>query len=171
MEQTHIEVLDEKNLSDLIEKEPSDGDEEVVSPQIVDIQRVPSGDVRGIVHCVQARGSTVKSTRLIRADDFGYLDEPGGFCGTTQVSSHLKEMRMNSLSIRAPHPKEIRLATAGEKCKSYESHHRDQRSNSRSRKAIASSRRTSSGTERYSTRSDHRDPRFVHPGKGVTPAC
>ena len=30
---------------------------------------------------------------------------------------------------------------------------------------------TSSRTERYSTRSDHRDPRSVRLGKGATPAC
>ena len=71
--QTHVEILNENDLSDLVEQEPSDENDEVSPPQIVDIQRVSGGDVRSPVHRVQTRGSAVKSARLVGADDFGVL--------------------------------------------------------------------------------------------------
>ena len=72
---THVKILDENDLSDLVEQEPSDENNEVPPPQIVDIQRVSSGDISGPVHSVQTRGSTVQSTCLVGTDDFGVLGQ------------------------------------------------------------------------------------------------
>ena len=41
MKRAHVEILDEDDLSDLVEQEPSDKNDEVSPPQIVDVQRVP----------------------------------------------------------------------------------------------------------------------------------
>ena len=72
-ERTYVEIFNENDLSNLVEQEPPDKDDEVSPPQIVDIQRVSSGDISGPVHSVQTRGSTVQSTCLVGTDDFGIL--------------------------------------------------------------------------------------------------
>ena len=74
-ERTYVEIFNENDLSDLVEQEPSDENDEVPPPKIVDIERVSGGDVRGPIHRVQTRGSAEKSTRLVRADDFGVLGQ------------------------------------------------------------------------------------------------
>jgi len=74
-ERTHVEILDENDLSDLVEQEPSDEDDEVSPPQVVDIQRVSGGDISGPVHSIQTGGSAVQSARLVRADDFGVFGQ------------------------------------------------------------------------------------------------
>ena len=69
----HVEILDENDLSDLVEQEPPDKDDEVSPPQIVDVQGISGGYISGPVHSVQTRGSTVQSTCLVGTDDFGIL--------------------------------------------------------------------------------------------------
>ena len=70
MGQTHVEILDEENLSDLVEQEPSDKDEEIPLPQIMNVKGVSVGDVSRSIHRVESWGSAVQSTRLVRAEDF-----------------------------------------------------------------------------------------------------
>ena len=78
VKQTHIEILDENNLDDLVEQEPSDKNDAVSPPQVVGMQRVSGGDARDPVHSVQARGSAIQSTRLIRTENFRVLERPWG---------------------------------------------------------------------------------------------
>jgi hypothetical protein len=82
--QTHVEILDEKDLSDLVEQEPSNKDEEISPPQVMDVQRVSGGDISQLRPPSPEPGvAPYRVHAWFGPRISGYLDKPGGFRGTT----------------------------------------------------------------------------------------
>ena len=75
-EVAHLEVLDNNDLGNGEKDEPAEDDEEIPSPQIIDIQRVPSLDVIRSTDGARSWGSAVKGAGLVRSNNIRVLVHP-----------------------------------------------------------------------------------------------
>ena len=74
---THLEVLDNEHLGKDEEEGPADDNEEIPSPQIMDIQRVRGLDVIRSADGAGSRLSPVKSARQVGSNGNGVLVNSG----------------------------------------------------------------------------------------------